>query len=443
MPAPSDLVHETSSTTGTGNFTLSNANGKRSFNTAFGTGGTDTFDYYISNRDTTEWERGTGHLSAASTLVRDTVKASSNSDAAVNFSAGTKDVTNDVPAARQVRTDESNNISNPIASINGGQLAGFRNAIINGSFMVAQRGTSFDSTTTPANGDDTYLLDRWILLAEGSDTVDVAQSTTAPTNGLYSISLDVETANRKFGILQIIEQKNCIGLIGNTVTLSFKAKVSATTNLDNLKAAIISWDGTADTVTSDIISAWGSEGTNPTLVANWTYENTPANLNPTTSFASYSVSAAIDTASTKNIGVFIWSDVTTTTTGSVDILYIADVQLEIGSTATTFERRPWGLENLLCQRYYWRTVQANGFPNVYGYNAASATPNSSYVHPVQMRIAPNGAINGTWNASNCSQPSILATNTQWFGIYVTVTALGAYQSNTNSSDDWVSMDAEL
>lgn len=105
MPAPSDLVHETATTTGTGNFTLSNVNGKRSFNTAFGTGGTDLFDYFISNRDAAEWERGTGHLSAASTLVRDTVIASSNSNNAVNFSAGTKDVTNDVPAANQARLD--------------------------------------------------------------------------------------------------------------------------------------------------------------------------------------------------------------------------------------------------------------------------------------------------------------------------------------------------
>ena len=106
MPAPSDLVHETSTTTGTGNFTLTNANGKRSFNTAFGSGAPlDVFDYYISNRDAAEWERGTGHLSAASTLVRDTVLASSNAGAAVNFSAGTKDVTNDVPAAKQLSTE--------------------------------------------------------------------------------------------------------------------------------------------------------------------------------------------------------------------------------------------------------------------------------------------------------------------------------------------------
>lgn len=102
MPAPSDFVHETTTSTGTGNLTLVNVNGKRSFNTAFGTGGTNVFDYGISNRDASEWERGTGHLLDATTLVRDTVLASSNAGAAVNFSAGTKDVVNDIPAGNQL-----------------------------------------------------------------------------------------------------------------------------------------------------------------------------------------------------------------------------------------------------------------------------------------------------------------------------------------------------
>jgi hypothetical protein len=58
----------------------------------------------------------------------------------------------------------------------------------------------------------------------------------------------------------------------------------------------------------------------------------------------------VDTASSKNLIVFIWSDVTDTTAG--DFLYITDVQLEAGSTATDFERRPIGTELALCQRYY-------------------------------------------------------------------------------------------
>jgi hypothetical protein len=226
----------------------------------------------------------------------------------------------------------------------------FRNDIINGDFAVSQRATSFTSTSS-ANNDDTYTLDRWYILSDGNDIIDVTQETSVvPTNELTAIALDVETINKKFGIAQIIEQKNCVGLTGNTVTLSFKAKVSSVTKLDNVKCAIVAWSGTADTVTSDIISAWGAEGTNPTLIANATYENTPANLSVTTSYATYSVSAAVDTASTKNIIVFIWSDVTDTTLG--DFLYITDVQLEKGSAATDFEFLPIDVSLGRCQRYF-------------------------------------------------------------------------------------------
>ncbi len=102
MVAPLDvgnLVRETSVTTGTGAQTLVTIDGKRTFNTEFGTGGTDLFDYFISNPDAAEWERGTGHLSSSTVLVRDTVIESSNLDAAVSFTAGEKIVSNDLPAS--------------------------------------------------------------------------------------------------------------------------------------------------------------------------------------------------------------------------------------------------------------------------------------------------------------------------------------------------------
>jgi len=230
------------------------------------------------------------------------------------------------------------------------QLFGMRNKLINGNFDIAQRNTSFTSTSS-ANNDDTYVLDRWYILSDGNDIIDVTQTTTVPTTGpKYSIGLDVETVNKKFGIAQIIENANCYDAIGGNVTLSFQAKVSATTKLDNVKCAVVAWSGTADSVTSDIISAWNVEGTNPTLIANATYENTPVNLNVTTSFATYSVTANVDTSSTTNIIVFIWSDVTDTTLG--DFLHVTNVQLEKGSTATSFDYRPIGTELALCQRYF-------------------------------------------------------------------------------------------
>lgn len=232
-------------------------------------------------------------------------------------------------------------------SADAGGITG-ANALINGQFSVAQRGTSF---VAGANNDTDYTLDRWKLFSDGNDIVDVTQeTTTVPTNRQYAIALDVETVNKKFGIQQIVEQKDCVNLIGETVTLSFQAKVSATTNLDNVKAAIISWSGTADDPTDDMISAWGAEGTDPTLATNFTYENTPANLNLTTSYATYSVTATVDTASAKNIIVFIWSDVTTTSAG--EFLYLSDVKLEAGQTATPFEHEDFGTTLRKCQRFY-------------------------------------------------------------------------------------------
>ena len=272
---------------------------------------------------------------------------------------------------------------------------GFKNRVINGDFKIAQRGTSFTSTSS-ANNDDTYNLDRWYVLSDGNDAVDITQTTTVPTGAQNSIGLDVETINKKFGIAQIIEASNCYDAIGGNVTLSFQAKVSSTTKLDNVKCAIVAWSGTADTVTSDIISAWGAEGTNPTLIANATYENSPANLNVTTSFASYSVTANVDTASTKNIILFIWSDVTDTTLG--DFLYITNVQLEKGSTATSFDYRPYGTELALCKRYCSKLDSASNVNTVYAvgeiYNATLGL--AMITLPMQMRSSPSITVNSTF-----------------------------------------------
>jgi len=298
----------------------------------------------------------------------------------------------------------------------------FRNAIINGDFSIAQRATSFTSTSS-ANNDDTYTLDRWYILSDGNDTIDVTQETSVvPTNELYAIALDVETVNKKFGIAQIIEQKNCVGLIGNTVTLSFKAKVSATTKLDNVKCAIVAWSGTADTVTSDIISAWGAEGTNPTLIANATYENSPANLNVTTSYATYSVSAAVDTASTKNIIVFIWSDVTDTTLG--DFLYITDVQLEKGSVASDFEFLPIDVSQTRCERYYQKAF--NQFQS--DVSTSPQDVGNGVTFKTEMRATPT-ASTGTVHFSGGGVPTGFThyfSTTYGSGMYGSTTATGNY-----------------
>jgi hypothetical protein len=330
---------------------------------------------------------------------------------------------------------------------------GVRNHIINGDFSIAQRGTSF---TSGANDDDDYTLDRWYIISDGNDTIDVTQETSVvPTNELYAIALDVETANKKFGIAQIIEQKNCVGLIGNTVTLSFKAKVSSTTKLDNVKCAIVSWSGTADSVTSDIVSAWGAEGTNPTLIANATYENTPANLNVTTSYATYSVTANVDTASTKNIIVFIWSDVTDTTAG--DFLYITDVQLEQGAQATSYEQKPYDVELNRCLRYYFKHAYVDN-NTMYGIGHCRSNYMRGLLHlPIPMRTDPTMSNTGTdadYSLSSgttdytsfVQRPSRDGGSSYVINFRVQVSSLtNGYAAvlYMNSSNSYLSFDAEL
>jgi hypothetical protein len=109
----------------------------------------------------------------------------------------------------------------------------------------------------------------------------------------------------------------------------------------------------------------------------------------TTSYATYSVSAAVDTASTKNLILFVWSDVTDTTAG--DFLYIAESKLELGSTPTAFVYAGGTIQGELaaCQRYYWRM----GGEQVYQYLANGCAVSSTETrfvlpNPVTMRTTP-------------------------------------------------------
>lgn len=102
MTGIANLVQQRTASLGSGALLLSAVAGCRSFADAFGTGGNDMFFYCIRHRGAGEWEVGTGHMSDAATLVRDHVIASSNDGSKVSFSAGEKDVVNDIAAERQI-----------------------------------------------------------------------------------------------------------------------------------------------------------------------------------------------------------------------------------------------------------------------------------------------------------------------------------------------------
>lgn len=116
-----DRVRQTSNTVGTGTLTLSGTvTGFQSF-AVIGNG--NTTYYTIVDANTGDWEVGLGtYTSSGTTLSRDTVLASSNSNNLVVFGAGTKDVFVTYPAGKSVYEDASNNVALPAALTTVGSI---------------------------------------------------------------------------------------------------------------------------------------------------------------------------------------------------------------------------------------------------------------------------------------------------------------------------------
>ena len=106
-----DRVRDTSTTAGSGSFSVSGTapSGYRTFSAVLSV--SDTFYYSIQHQTLNEWEVGLGTYSSANTFARTTIYSSSNAGSAVTFSAGTKDVFITMAAARSPQLDASGNIT--------------------------------------------------------------------------------------------------------------------------------------------------------------------------------------------------------------------------------------------------------------------------------------------------------------------------------------------
>lgn len=356
-------------------------------------------------------------------------------------------------AAVTINNDKSVTFAGNVTT---GNLGG-ENLLINGQFRIAQRGTAFTSASTPANNDDTYLLDRWNLVSDGNDIADVSQETTTVPTGSYSaIKMDQETANKQWGLVQVLEAKDAAALINGTASLSFKARKGASnTTVETLRAAIISWGSTADAVTSDVVGTWAGAGTNPTLAANWTYENTPSSLILTTSYQTFKIeNVSIDTASTANVAVFIWLDDTDGTVG--DLVYISDVKLEKGSLVTPFISKTYDEELLKCRRFYTR-LKADGAAYTGFGSGEIEDADTAFLYipyPTQMISAPSLTLSNVTVWSAASGYPITATENLYAGlnclsVSVTMGAGGATAGRgailiaNNNSAAYIELNSEL
>lgn len=236
------------------------------------------------------------------------------------------------------------------------------NSLPNGGMRVAQRGAGpFTSATSFPNNDDVYLIDGTILLSDGNDIVDVSRVADTDFVSGYKIRLDVETANKRFGIFIPVETRDIQEIRkAGKASLQFKAKCTGA-SMSNVRAYLLAWSSTADTITSDCISAWGAAGNNPTFVANWTAENSASNIAITTSIATNKIeNITVDTASVANLGVLIIVDDTDATVG--DYLEIGDVKLEAGAFCTVYQNDDIATEIERCRRYVQKSFQTETAP---------------------------------------------------------------------------------
>ncbi|MGY8732146.1 MAG: hypothetical protein ACKVK0_08405, partial [Pirellulales bacterium] len=189
-----DRVKEQTTTTGTGAVTLGGA--ISGFDTFAAVGNSNTTYYAIVSQSANEWEVGIGTYTASgTTLSRDTILESSNSDSAVNFSAGTKDVFVTYPADKSVYADAA-------GTVNAGAIAA-TSLTLTTDLAVADGGTGASSLTdggvllgsgTGAITPMAVLTDGQMIVGDGSgDPVAESGATLRTSIGVDAAGTDNST----------------------------------------------------------------------------------------------------------------------------------------------------------------------------------------------------------------------------------------------------------
>jgi hypothetical protein len=278
-------------------------------------------------------------------------------------------------------------------------LYGLKNRIFNGDMRIDQRNAGASVTVNTAT--DTYGVDRWLgagVVTDGAFTMQ--QDSNAPTGFSNSLKITVTTADASITGSQSYQiQQKIEGF--NTSDLGFGTASAATVTLSF-------W------VRSSLTGTFGGALVNSAFNRSYPFSYTISAAN---TWEQKSVTIAGDTSgtwigSTNGIGLRVYFGLGAadragtagawagagyvTATGAVSVIgtlnatfYITGVQLEKGSTATSFDYRPYGTELSLCQRYYFK-IQATGdvYPFGTGYNSGTTTALGYTPFPVPLRANP-------------------------------------------------------
>jgi hypothetical protein len=345
--------------------------------------------------------------------------------ARITFAQGTRD--NTLTASSAVATDASKNLvsvtntgtgnnvlatsptlvtpilgtpaSGVMTNVTGINYDGFKNRIINGAMVIDQRNAGASVTITNTS-DITYTVDRFGAYGSVASKFSFQRSTTAPAgfvNSLLVTSLSAYSigSGDAFQAQQRIEGYNVADLAWGTasaatITLSFWVRSSLTGAFGaavqngpqnrsypfsyTINAAN-TWEQKTVTIAGDTTGTWATNNTSGLyLTFGLGMGSTKSGTANTWAAADYrSVTGATSVVGTNGA-----------------TFYITGVQLEKGSTATSFDYRPYGTELDLCYRYYYKVKSSGNSYNQLctGYNGTTTQSYGIVFFPVTMRTRP-------------------------------------------------------
>jgi len=323
-----------------------------------------------------------------------TIDSSQNVTLAGGLTVGSGNVS--LPADLTVAGDVTVTGSASVGELNGGQLAGTRNFVMNGGFQVDQRNSG--AAVTPASTGSTYTVDRFRILQSVASTLTVEQQTAVvPAGFTHAVEITLAnnhtpTAAEQFFFGTSFEANNIgrlgFGAAGAVATiLSFWVRASVTgtysvswTNDANDRSyigtytinAADTWEHKTVTFTGDTTGTWVNSGTGRHSFLQW-------DLGAGSDF-----DGTADTWQAGNLRKTAASvDFVDGTNG--DTFYLTGVQLEVGTVATPFEHRSYSDELSMCQRYY---EHLEGFLRG-TYPPSGATAYAIWKFLVRKRVNPN------------------------------------------------------
>ena len=334
---------------------------------------------------------------------------------------------------------------------------GFKNRIINGTMVVAQR------TTSAVTTNDSYPVDRWNIGNSTDGNFSALQDSDAPAGFNKSVKFTITAADasvtgtQSLFMVQPIEGYNIADLNWGTanakaVTLSFWVRSSVTgTFSGSLMNGSVNraypftytinsantWEQKSITIAGDTTGTWSTDNSGGILLY-FSLGTGSTRLGTAGAWAGSRLQGATGETALVNTLNATW--------------YVTGVQLEKGSTATTFDYRPYTTELTLCQRYY----QTIGAISAIGSFYSSTTVSGSFLFPVVMRSAPTvgqtGTLNftdtgGNYTQSSTGYASALTTSTEGYITVSNFSGITAYRpywfSSYNSSNKLVTLSAEL